>query len=60
MYSQHLVYMAENSGDIPNNIVCPRQLFGHNLKSFIDEKIEAGYDMIMCGDFNSKYAMLSE
>ena len=60
VYSQHLVYMAENSGEIPNKILCPCQLFAHNLKSFIEEKSEEVHQLIVCGDFNSEYEDLVE
>ncbi len=31
-YAQHLIYMAENKESVPDNIVCPRQLFGYDLR----------------------------
>ena len=52
--------MAENRGTIPNNMTCFRQLFGHDLKEFIDEKSETGHELIVCGDFNSEYQDLKE
>ena len=60
IYSQHLVYMAEKLGEIPNNTVWPRQIFGHNLKSFIEKQSEVGHQMIVCEDFNSEYENLVE
>ena len=30
VYSQHFIYMAENTNLIPEGIVCPRQLYGHD------------------------------
>ena len=30
VYSQHLVYMAENKAKFPCGITCPRQLYGHD------------------------------
>ena len=38
VYAQHLLYMAENNIDMPNNITCPRQLFGHDLKILLANK----------------------
>ena len=43
---------------MPNNIVCPRQLYGHDLKMLIDEKMRMGHQILICGDFNSRYADL--
>ena len=54
-YSQHLVYMAENEGEIPSSIKCPRQLFGQDLREFINEKITHGHQLVISGDFNSGY-----
>ena len=41
LYSQHLLRMSNNK-DIPENIVCPRQLFEHNLKIMINKKLMKG------------------
>ena len=32
-YSQQLIYIAENRSDIPTDTVCPRQLYGEDLKN---------------------------
>ena len=53
-YSQHLTYMSENvASNLPT--ICPRQLFGIDLKSAIEEKVRDGHQMIIMGDFNSHY-----
>ena len=57
VYSQHLCYMVNNK-DIPESIVCLRQLFEYDLKTLIDSKIGAGHQNIMAGDFNSDYLRL--
>ena len=60
VYAQHLLYMAEHNIDVPNNITCPRQLFGHDLQNIIEEKERLGHQLIVCGDFNSEYDELKE
>ena len=60
LYFQHLVYMADSKSILPNNMACPRQLFGHDLKLFIEKKMETGHQLIVCGDFNSEYSKLKE
>ena len=45
---------------IPNNIICPRILFGHDLRKAIEKYISQGHQMIVCGDFNSEYDGLTE
>ena len=60
VYSQHLIYMAENNIDVPNDIACPRQLFGYDLKQLIDEKEGLGHQIIIGGDFNSEYKELND
>ena len=52
--------MAENATEIPEGITCPRQLYGHDLKKFINSKSEAGHQVIVLGDFNSNYVDLQE
>ena len=37
-FSQNLIYMAENKSAIPDNMSCPRELYGHDLKKLIEEK----------------------
>ena len=59
-YAQHLIYMAENKESVPDNIVCPRQLFGYDLRKAITKYTNMGNQMIVCGDFNSEYSGLSE
>ena len=50
--------MAENKADFPNNISCPQQLFGYDLKQFIEENMGLGHNLLVCGDFNSDYTKL--
>jgi len=45
---------------IPEHITCPRQLFGYDLRKFIEQQIEQGHQIIVMGDFNSEYAVLQE
>jgi hypothetical protein len=59
-YSQHLQYIATHQEDIPDNIVCPRQLFGHDLASLITNFQNANHQIILLGDFNSEYTLLEE
>ena len=59
-YAQQLVYMAEQKGCIPDNIVCPRQMFGYDLRRTIGKYSNIGNQLIVCGDFNSEYLTLSE
>ena len=61
-YSQHLTYMSihANKADTdhhyyPPEITCPRQLFGYDLKRFVDQKRLEGHQVILMGDFNSEY-----
>ena len=56
-YAQQLVYMSENADKLPPTN-CPRQLFGMDLKSTIEDKMELGHNIIVMGDFNSDYAKL--
>ena len=60
VYSQHLLYMSENKSKIPTNIICPRQLFGHDLKEMINKYTAAGHNVILQGDFNSDYENLNK
>ena len=53
-YAQHLTYMAEQKGSIPDNITCPRQLFEYDLRRRIGEYSNIGKQLIVCGDFNSE------
>ena len=41
-YGQQLVYMDENKDDIPENIVCPRELYGIDHKKLIEKKLQKG------------------
>ena len=52
--------MGEQNGNIPDNIVCPRQLFGYDLRNTIGKYANIGNQLIVCGDFNSEYLTLSE
>ena len=38
VYSQHVFYMVKNTVILPENMICLHQLFGYNLKVFIEEK----------------------
>ena len=51
--------MSNNRLKYPSNIVCPRQLFGHDLKLFIEEKLKNQHHTVLGGDFNSCYADLT-
>ena len=59
VYSQHLLYMSENESEIPECMTCPRQLFGHALKNFLETRREQRDQLIICGDLNSNYSELS-
>ena len=52
--------MAENKSAYPDNIICPRQLFGHDLRQFLETLTAQGHQLIVCGDFNSEYSELSD
>ena len=58
-YSQNLIYMAENHADMPENITCPRQLYGHDLKILLENKAALGHQLVVSGDFNSDYTSLT-
>ena len=51
-YSQQLIYMSKKKDKIPNDILCPRKLFGHDLKEVIYETMNLEYQLIVCGDVN--------
>ena len=53
-YAQHLLYMSENSFET-QNVTCPRQLFGTDLRSELKNKLDAGHDLLVQGYFNSHY-----
>ena len=53
-YSQQLIYMAENNGTFPANIVCPRKLFRHDLKVINDEYMTLSHQLLS-RDYNSEY-----
>ena len=59
VYAQHLLYMSNNILQYPNNIVCPRQLFGHDLRIFIEDKLNKQHQIVVSGDFNSCYEDLT-
>ena len=59
VYSQHLLYMSENESEILECMTCPKQLFGHDLKNFLETRTEQRDRLIVCGDFNSNYSDLS-
>ena len=52
--------MAQHREDIPPNIQCPRQLFGHDLAHTITQLQQSGHQIIVMGDFNSEYIKLKE
>ena len=66
VFSQHLAYMAVHANDsdasdhyIPQAYAhCPRKLFGHDLKKFIQDQQEKGHQILVMGDFNSEYSQL--
>ena len=59
-YSQHLVYMASNPDKFPDDITCPRDLFGHDLKALVESLQEEGHQVIINGDFNAEYDFLEQ
>ena len=60
VYAQHLLYMAERKTEVPDNIVCPRQQYGHDLKKLIEEQTNKGHQIFVCGNFNSEYSDLKD
>ena len=50
--------MSENKDKIPARIICPRQMFGYELKAAIDKEINLGHQVVVCGDFNLEYKSL--
>ena len=59
-YSQQLVYMANHRSIIPSSIICPRQLFGHDLSELLQDLTNKGHQIILMGDFNTHYAKLCD
>lgn len=59
-YSQHLKYMADNPDLIPDDITCPRNLFGFDLKSLVTSLQQEDHQIILMGDFNCEYSILEE
>ena len=55
IYSQHLTYIADNRESILGDLVCPRQLFGYDLKCLIEDEMLERHQIVVCGDFNSSY-----
>ena len=51
--------LAKNKDKIPENITCPRQLFGHDLSELITAKQDT-HQIILAGDFNSSYDELTD
>ena len=51
-YVQHLKYMADHRNEPPDDMDCPRQLFGHDLKEYIYSLQNSGHQIIVMGDFN--------
>ena len=58
VYSQQLTYLSDLKNKVTNTD-CPRQLFGMDLKQVLEEKSEAGHQLVVMGDFNSTYDKLS-
>ena len=54
---QHIFYIAENKGQLPASIACPRQLYGYDLKQHNSEE---GHQLLLLGDFNSGCSELSK
>ena len=59
VYSQRLLYISENESALPENIICPQQLFGYDLRTLLKSLTEQGHQLIVCADFNSEYSDLS-
>ena len=59
-YVQHLKYMADHRNELPEDMDCPRQLLGHDLKQYIDSLQTCCHQIIVMGDFNSEYSELEE
>jgi len=66
-YSQHLTYMSQHRDElessihfIPENVACPRQLFGHDLQHFVEDRVNNGHQILLMGDFNSEYSVLRD
>jgi len=66
-YTQQLTYMSMHRSEpeltnhhIPDDINCPRQLFGYDLRKFIERLLEQGNQIIVMGDFNSEYVNLRD
>lgn len=60
VYSQHPIYMLENSINIPNNIICPRQLYETDLNALIEGKEGQCHHLIVNGDFISECSELKD
>ena len=60
VYSQQLLYMAEKKSAYPDHIICPRQLFGYDLRRLLESLTANGHQLIVCEDFNSEYSELSD
>ena len=59
VYSQHLLYMAENKTAYPDHINCLRQLFGYDLRQLLESLTVHGYQLIVCGNYNSECSELA-
>ena len=53
-YAQQLVYMSENAATLPD-ISFPRQLFGKDLHSDLQKKLDLSHNLIVQGDLNSHH-----
>lgn len=47
--------MSNNKSILPQNVVCSRQLFGHDLKELIEDKLKDQHQIVIGGDFKSCY-----
>ena len=52
--------MAEKKSAYPDHIICPRQLFGYDLRRLLESLTANGHQLIVCEDFNSEYSELSD
>ena len=59
-YSQQLAYMASYPELIPPDYVCPRQLYGYDLRQLVLSLQDSDHQVILGGDFNSEYSDLKQ
>ena len=53
-YAQQLLYISEHKAQL-QDVTCPRQLFGKDLRLELKSKLDAGHNILVQGDFNSNY-----